>query len=82
MDIRKLFGVNVREVRQARGLSQEELADEAGIHRTYVSQIERGVINASMTTIDKLAISLGVKPSMFFANWQPPKDKPKRSSKD
>ena len=74
MDIRKLFGVNVREVRQARGLSQEELADEAGIHRTYVSQIERGVINASMTTIDKLAISLGVKPSMFFANWQPPKE--------
>lgn len=74
MDIRKLFGVNVREVRQARGLSQEELADEAGIHRTYVSQIERGVINASMTTIDKLAISLRVKPSMFFANWQPPKE--------
>lgn len=72
MDIRKLVGENVRELRQAKGWSQEELGYEAQLHRTYISQIERGVINPSVVVIEKLAITLGVKPATLFANWRPP----------
>ena len=46
MDVQRRIAVNVKRVRKERGLSQEELADRAGVHRTYVSQIERGVKTA------------------------------------
>jgi transcriptional regulator with XRE-family HTH domain len=51
---------NVRTMRQAKGLSQEELAHEAGIHRTYVGSIERGERNATISTLELLASVLGV----------------------
>lgn len=73
MDIRKLVGENVRELRQAKGWSQEELGHDAQLHRTYISQIERGAINPSIVVIEKLAITLGVKPATLFANWRPPR---------
>ena len=73
MDIRKLVGENVRHLRQEKGWSQEDLAFEAKLHRTYISQIERGVINPSVVVIEKLAITLGVRPGVLLANWQPPK---------
>lgn len=72
MEIRKLVGENVRHLRQQKGWSQERLGFEAELHRTYISQIERGVINASVTTIETLAITLGVRPAALFANWQKP----------
>ena len=72
MDIRRLVGKNVRELRHGKGWSQEELAFEARLHRTYISQIERGVINPSILVIERLAISLDVRPAMLFANWQRP----------
>ena len=72
MEIEKLIGQNVRAFREQRGWSQEQLAFEAGLHRTYVSGIERGVRNPTATVIEQLAITLKVKPSALFANWQPP----------
>jgi transcriptional regulator with XRE-family HTH domain len=47
-------------LREAKGWSQEAYADEAGIHRTYVSDIERGARNPTITIVEKLAVPLGV----------------------
>ena len=60
MDIRTRLGRNVRKLREARGWSQEEYADRAGIHRTYVSDIERGRRNPTITVVEKLAGPLEV----------------------
>lgn len=54
------FGEKVRTVRQERGISQEKLAELAGLHRTYVSSIERGERNVSLVNIQRLAAALGV----------------------
>ena len=55
------LGVNVRRLRLEKGWSQEDYADRAGIHRTYVSDIERGARNPTITVVEKLATPLGVK---------------------
>ncbi len=60
MDIRQRLGRNVRQLREAKGWSQEDYADRAGIHRTYVSDIERGRRNPTVTVVEKLAEPLGV----------------------
>jgi transcriptional regulator with XRE-family HTH domain len=60
VDIRKRLGNNVRRLRQEKGWSQEEYADRAGIHRTYVSDIERGARNPTISVVEKLATPLGV----------------------
>ena len=57
----RLFARNLRKYRQAQGLSQEALAHEAGIDRTYISALERSQYSASITTVDKLATILGVE---------------------
>jgi transcriptional regulator with XRE-family HTH domain len=62
-DVRKLFGKNLRERRLALGLSQEELAEHADLHRTYVGSAERGERNVSLENIVRLADALKVKPS-------------------
>jgi transcriptional regulator with XRE-family HTH domain len=59
-DIFVRFGERLRIVRQKRGLSQERLADLAGLHRTYVSSVERGKRNVSLVNIEKLANALQV----------------------
>ena len=61
MDIRTRLGKNVRRLREEKGWSQEAFADEAGIHRTYVSDIERGARNPTIAVVEKLAKPLGVK---------------------
>ena len=66
LDSRELFlsfGRTVRERRVSLGLSQEELADRAGLHRTYVGSIERGERNPSLLNIARLARALKVNPS-------------------
>ncbi|MDE2166764.1 MAG: helix-turn-helix transcriptional regulator [Alphaproteobacteria bacterium] len=63
MDIRQVFARNLRQARNARGLSQEALAYEAEIDRTYVSALERGVYAATIDMVDKLAKALGVEAS-------------------
>lgn len=59
MDVRGRLGANVKRLREARGLSQENLAFEAEMHRTYVSGIERGRRNPTITIVERLAAALG-----------------------
>ena len=59
-DIKTRFGRRLRELRQARGLSQEELAFKAGLHRTYVSSAERGQRNLGLVNIERLARALDI----------------------
>ena len=54
------FGKRLREIRERVGVSQEKLADLAGLHRTYVSSVERGKRNISLVNIEKLAQALDV----------------------
>jgi transcriptional regulator with XRE-family HTH domain len=61
MDIREVFARNLRKYRQAKGLSQEALAHEADVDRTYISALERSQYSASITMVDKLARILGVE---------------------
>ena len=63
MDIRKVFGANVRVYRLAAGLSQEAVAVRMGVDRAYVSAIERGRQNATLLTIWEVAQALGVRPA-------------------
>jgi len=58
MDVRRRFGLNVQRLRRAKGWSQEELADRASLHRTYVSGVERGIRNPTITVVEKLARTL------------------------
>lgn len=59
--VRKAFGKHVRELRKKKGYSQEELADKAGLHRTYIGAIERGEQNVSIDNISRIAKALDVK---------------------
>lgn len=60
MEIRERLSLNMRRLRQSKGWSQEEFAHQAGLHRTYVSDLERGARNPTITVVDKLAVALGV----------------------
>ena len=60
MDIRRRLGLNIKRERTAKGWSQEEFADQSGLHRTYVSGMERGVRNPTATVLEKVAKALGV----------------------
>ena len=59
-DVLHRFGKRMRVVRKTKGISQEKLADLAGLHRTYVSLVERGECNISLINIEKLATALQV----------------------
>lgn len=60
MAIRRLVGRNLKRFREEAGFSQEALAFECGLHRTYVSGVERGVRNPTVVVLEKLAEPLGV----------------------
>lgn len=55
-----VFGDKVRLIRKDLGLSQEELADKAGLHRTYIGMIERGEKNITLTNIEKISKALSI----------------------
>lgn len=63
---RDAFGDRVRALRIARGLSQEQLAERAGLHRTYISSLERGQRNVGLDNIHAIAQALEVRPSQLF----------------
>ncbi len=65
-DIRERFGFAVKDRREALGLTQEEFAERAGIHRTYLSDIERGTRNVSLVNIERVATALSLKLSELF----------------
>jgi len=62
VDIRQRLAANLKRLRQERGLSQEKFAFEVDIHRTYISDLERGARNPTITLIEKLAKYLRVSP--------------------
>ena len=66
-DLQAAFGRAVRERRQAIGLSQEELAEAADLHRTYIGDIERGGRNVSLVNIARIADALGSTASELLA---------------
>jgi transcriptional regulator with XRE-family HTH domain len=66
MDIRRQVGRNVRQIRKERGWSQEDLAFEAGLDRTYISGVERGVRNPTVLVLSELARALKVAPSVLL----------------
>lgn len=66
MDVKLLVGKRVKELRNKLAISQEELADLAGLDRTYITSVERGKRNISIVNIEKLAKSLNVTLHEFF----------------
>ncbi len=60
------FGNRVRELRLQKGISQEELAHLANVHRTYIGMIERAEKNITLINIEKIAMSLGVSINMLL----------------
>ena len=63
MDIREVFATNLRKARQAQNLSQEALATDADVDRTYVSALERGIYSATIDMVARLAAVLEVEPA-------------------
>ncbi|UGA36197.1 helix-turn-helix transcriptional regulator [Chromobacterium haemolyticum] len=61
-----VFAANVRKRRLELGLSQEELAERAGVHRTYVGMLERGEKNVTIYNIERIAIALDVLPASLL----------------
>ncbi|MFA4828842.1 MAG: helix-turn-helix transcriptional regulator [Thermodesulfovibrionales bacterium] len=74
-NIKKTFGKNIRTYREAKNLSQEQLADLCGLHRTYISHVECGKRNVSIENIEKIAQALRVKISDLFAGANAKKNK-------
>ena len=66
IDIQKKFGDTLRGLRKQKGLSQEDLAFKSGLHRTYISDIERGSRNLSLKNIEKIAKALGASPKSLL----------------
>jgi transcriptional regulator with XRE-family HTH domain len=66
MSIREDFARNLRKLRHAKGLSQEALAHEADIDRTYISALERGVYSATIDMVAKIAAVLEVDPGVLL----------------
>ena len=66
-DIRERFGSAVKARREALGLTQEDLAEKARIHRTYLSDVERGTRNLALVNIERLAAALAMSMAELFA---------------
>ena len=69
-DIEFEFGRSLRILREAKGWSQEELADQCGIHRTYVSQLERGLKSPTLRLLWAICDSLSIKPSDYIQQME------------
>jgi transcriptional regulator with XRE-family HTH domain len=68
----RLLGVRIRSRRQELGMSQEKLADAAGVHWTFVSQAERGLRNVNLHNLLKFAAGLDIDPGELVAGLRPP----------
>ena len=68
-DINKRVGLNIRRIREERGLSQEKLAGLAGIHRVYMGQVERGEKNIGVVNLEKIAKALNVSMKILVSDY-------------
>jgi len=66
MDILKVFGTNLRKYREERNISQERFAEMAGLHRTYISDVERFQRSISLGNVQKIADALGIETYLLF----------------
>ena len=64
--IKRKFGLRVRALREERGVSQEAFALQVGLHRTYMSGIERGIRNVSLVNLERISQALGLSLSELF----------------
>jgi len=69
MDINEFFGKKISELRKEKGFTQEKLALEANIDRTYISDIEKGNRNISLEILDKLSKTLNIHISQIFKDY-------------
>jgi transcriptional regulator with XRE-family HTH domain len=69
--LREVVAKNVRQIRNNRGVSQEQLADAAGLHRTYIGSVERAQTNVSVDNLEKIARALKVNAAQLFEGWRP-----------
>ena len=77
MDLKEAMATNVRRARHARKLTQEELADRAGLSARYLGSIERGAVSASITVLGRLAQALRIDPCELIR--VPPQRRPQRA---
>ena len=76
MDVRRRLGLNLKRLREEQGFSQESFADHCGLHRTYISGIERGVRNPTVIILDKIAKALKVAPGILLEESRSGSKKP------
>ncbi|MGF6787360.1 helix-turn-helix domain-containing protein [Paraburkholderia sp. 35.1] len=74
--LRQRIAANVRRKRLAKGLSQEQLSVNCGMHRTYISQIERAANNLTIDNLQRIAEALGIDPQELLSNPVPDKGEP------
>lgn len=67
--IRKTVGQTIKNLRQVKNISQEELATLAGVHRTYIGMVERGEKNVTIVTLHRLSEALGVPPAELLKGF-------------
>lgn len=67
MDLKRALAINLRRERQAQGLTQEDLADRAGLSARYLGSIERGAVSASITVIGDLSTALKIDPCRLIS---------------
>jgi len=78
--IEKAFGMALKKIRQEKGLSQEAMAASSGLHRTYISLLERGIKSPSLTTLDRLSQALGISLGQFIGSIETFVTKNRRAS--
>ena len=78
-DVKRRFGAAVRARRRLLGLSQERLAERAGLHRTYVAEVELGKRNVSLVNIERLAAALAVSIPGLFSEAE---ERPERAAEE
>jgi transcriptional regulator with XRE-family HTH domain len=72
MDLRDAFATNLRRLRNAKAMSQDDLAYEAGVSRSYLSQLEKGTFYASLKIVGRLAEALDVEPAELLRRQKTP----------
>jgi transcriptional regulator with XRE-family HTH domain len=67
LSLNEIVGINLREIREERGLSQEDFAEVCGLHRNYLSSIERGERNITLDTLSQIAAAINVSPIQLLS---------------